>query len=366
MVKRRKDSLRKGFRLFGLLMLGAAIVHDVYTANQGVDCRCLPLSAFPGPPVGTHPIVSVVRSDDKTLSRPAGLSADLSQEQIDEMVKRAVELVGGIKSFVRPGDWVTIKPNVVGVSPSGNGENTDNRVVAAVARLVNSVDPGNVRITVCEASARRSPDLYGVKSPEGNLYYVGTPERFYEVAGYFSMVRQLQAEGIAIELVDGNYDYAGTSDNPEAGLIYVPVPVHFTRDPGFWRHPALVNCDVLIEVPVMKIHSGSIYTGVLKNNIGSLAGAKHGFNKSVGGPDPGDPPGIHREGDSLDSALDEEIVGVSATIHRINLCIVDAINGKERGKTAKLENYARYDGNRVFGLKFISVDPTSVRDWILR
>ena len=323
----------KALRFCGLLIVAAAIVHDVSTAVRGVDCQCLPLSAFPGPPVDAHPVVSVVRSDDETLSQPVDLASHLTREQIDEMVRAAVESIGGIEAFVRPGDWVTIKPNVVGVSASGNGENTDNRVVAAVARLVDSVAPGNVRITVCEASARRSPDLYRVKSPEGNLYYSGTPQHFYETAGYFSMVEQLQGEGINVELVDGNYDYGDTTDNPEAGLIYVPVPVHFTRDPGFWRHPALVNCDVLIEVPVMKIHSGSIYTGVLKNNIGSLAGAKHGFNKSVGGPDPGDPPGIHRDYD-LDSALDEEIVGVCATIHRINLSIVDAINGKERGKSA--------------------------------
>jgi len=50
-------------------------------------------------------------------------------------VNKAVELLGGISSFVRPGDRVLVKPNMSFANPPNWGSTTDPRVVRAVSLL---------------------------------------------------------------------------------------------------------------------------------------------------------------------------------------------------------------------------------------
>jgi len=54
----------------------------------------------------------------------------------EEMVKKAVDLIGGIKSFVEPGEKVLIKPNLCTRKRSETGATTNPRIVGAVIDLV--------------------------------------------------------------------------------------------------------------------------------------------------------------------------------------------------------------------------------------
>ena len=62
------------------------------------------------------------------------------------MVKRAVDLVGGIESIVKTGDIVALKPNVVTGRVSGPGVTTDKRVIEALIELCRGAGAGEVKI----------------------------------------------------------------------------------------------------------------------------------------------------------------------------------------------------------------------------
>ena len=96
--------------------------------------------------------VSIVRSDYDSLSNPVGVSdASISYQTIEEMVREAIELAGGLY-MVSPGDMVLLKPNIVDADPSGNGEITDVRVIKALIKIIDDISPGNMEIVVGEAS----------------------------------------------------------------------------------------------------------------------------------------------------------------------------------------------------------------------
>ncbi len=79
---------------------------------------------------GASTEVSIVTSDYSELSSPVDRTVNPSYEQIEEMVGKAIELQGGLDWVIEKGDVVKIKENLVGGSSgSGDGENTDVRVV---------------------------------------------------------------------------------------------------------------------------------------------------------------------------------------------------------------------------------------------
>jgi hypothetical protein len=84
--------------------------------------------------------VAVVPSDSPELAAPVPRDAELTPDQILAMVRRAVDLVGGMASVVPDtARLVAIKPNIVNDDASGSGVVTDARVVRAVALLVHEV-----------------------------------------------------------------------------------------------------------------------------------------------------------------------------------------------------------------------------------
>ena len=69
--------------------------------------------------------VAVVPSDFEELADPVSRSTNPSYAQIENMVRKAVELQGGLDWVISPGDKVMLKVNLVGGnSPSGEGERT--------------------------------------------------------------------------------------------------------------------------------------------------------------------------------------------------------------------------------------------------
>ena len=113
-----------------------------------------PASIFDAVTAATEARVSIVRSDDDALPMPADLGADLDDRQIESMVRRSVDLIGGFEWLVRPGDVVLLKPNIVDPEPPGVGEITDVRVVKAIARVIHDVTGGDVEIIIGEGSPR--------------------------------------------------------------------------------------------------------------------------------------------------------------------------------------------------------------------
>jgi len=58
-------------------------------------------------------VVGICQSTDLALPNPAPLDEDLSTAQVDAMTREAVGRAGGLADVIQPGDWVTIKVNIL-------------------------------------------------------------------------------------------------------------------------------------------------------------------------------------------------------------------------------------------------------------
>lgn len=261
--------------------------------------------------------VGLVPSDDQELAQPAGRDAELSPEQVAGMVRRAVDLVGGMKSVVPYGaKLVLIKPNISVAEPSGSGIVTDARVVRGVALLVHEVAPG-ARILIAEGGGGwRSP---APTDRNGQPLQVDPPRRGrrrlrdgFEVGGYRQVVTELRAQGVDIDCFDLNFDQAYTLEVPGGGLA----------DPNYDIATAIMDADAWINCPVTKTH-GSKITCAMKNQFGILPGTIYGWSKANG-------TDRHAGMPHLPGIIDEFMVDLWLTTN-MDLNVVDGITGHEAG-----------------------------------
>ena len=170
------------------------------------------------------PKVSIVRG---------GKQPDSSQ--VLDLVREAVDLVGGMESIVREGDTVALKPNVLSGKLSGPGVTTDPMVIEALIKL--SQEAGAGRVLVVEGAG------YGVPTSEA-----------LELAGMRDV-----AERNGAELVDVDLDEV-VKVRVEDPLILGEIPVS----------RSFYEADVRVNVPVMKTHDQMIVTLGMKNMKGVI------------------------------------------------------------------------------------------------
>lgn len=150
-----------------------------------------------------------------------------------EALSRVFDSLGGLDKFVKNGDRVLIKPNVVVPEPPWTGVNTDPRLLEALIELINANNPK--KIMVGEHVRWHGP-------------------RVFEVSGLGEAVRRAGGEIIIFD------DMAHVPvDNPLAKLeSVVNVPeIYF-------------DCDVFINVPKMKTHLDTLISLCLKNIMGMV------------------------------------------------------------------------------------------------
>jgi uncharacterized protein (DUF362 family) len=268
--------------------------------------------------------VAISRSDDPALKNPVPLESELTYQQIEDMTRRAVDLVGGFKGRIHEGDKVLIKPNLVEPQASGIGEITDVRVVKAVARLVNEVAPGKVEIIIGEGSA--NPMDYEMPY---NTYYKGPGwKKLWDVAGYQELLTDPDLKGINFRLQNLN--------GPWEDLVFMKVPggaYQKGNEEGVWVHKDVLAANFHITVPVMKIHTPM--TVALKNNIGLYPSTRYGFFKSYGVPQDGRKFGIHPSDPPLNWM--EEAIADIARLSGVDFVVVDAVMCLERQKSAMFD-----------------------------
>ena len=148
-----------------------------------------------------------------------------------ESVEEAVELAGGLG--VKEGDVVVVKPNAKNPSPPGYGIITDPRVVEACVSL--AVKQGAKKVKIADGAAYPT--------------------------GAYDTVAAFQASGIAevarrwdVDLVDLN-SYDSVDVNVRDGCVLDWVRVGRSA----------MEADVVINVPVLKTHRGTLLSACLKN-----------------------------------------------------------------------------------------------------
>jgi uncharacterized protein (DUF362 family) len=168
---------------------------------------------------------------------------DPAESEIRSKIKEAVDSIGGIRRFVKAGDLVIVKPNLVISMTADTGATTDWRVSKAVADLAQ------------EQGARV---IIGESCGTG-----GDTEKVFTATGY----DKLRDQGY--EVVDFKKVENVEVPIPDAKVIQkVMVPELIRR------------ADVIIDIPKIKTHDQLLMSGALKNMKGGLAEKeKHRLHK---------------------------------------------------------------------------------------
>jgi uncharacterized protein (DUF362 family)/Pyruvate/2-oxoacid:ferredoxin oxidoreductase delta subunit len=158
---------------------------------------------------------------------------DYDRERTMAAVRQAVDLLGGMGAFVRPGDRVLVKPNLLKACPPEAAVTTHPEVVRCVIRLVHEA---------------------GGKAFVGDSPGIGDLEKVAEKAGILAVVDQEGAE--LVSLADA-------------------VPV---KNTGRFQHFEIAReaheADVIINVPKLKTHGMTTLTCAVKNLFGCIPGKR--------------------------------------------------------------------------------------------
>jgi uncharacterized protein (DUF362 family) len=156
-------------------------------------------------------------------------------ERVYRIVKEALDLLGGMQRFVRPGQSVLIKPNQTLFLLAEQGVTTDPWVVAALARL--ALEAGATRARV------------------GDMPGAGiTAKEVMRITGVGKAARRVGAEVVSLD---------------EAEQKPLPVPNGRVVQ-EIWLPAPIVDADVLINAPKAKTHFVDRISGALKNWMGAM------------------------------------------------------------------------------------------------
>lgn len=316
--KQAKKRMSWGWILVGLSLM--VLLDIAKSPDQSDESGYTVVDAVSAATKPGQSVVGVIRSDYDRLNEPVSPDSALTGAQIEDMVRKAVALAGGLNTVIEPGtDWVVIKVNIVELKGRGSGVVTDSRVVKAVVKIVHEIAP-KARITIAEGSGELIP-------PEHAEVQAAVPHAVigdgFDVAGYRAFLRDEALSGIPLDMVDLNFDEAVEVAVPDGGYArekyYIPATI--------------LECDVLISVPVLKVHDGVGMTNAMKNFVGIAPGLIYGWAKMMGYPPGSGNPGIPH----TPAILDETIVDLTS-LSDVDFTVVDAIVGMERYKTDKWED----------------------------
>ncbi|HEX8794536.1 MAG TPA: DUF362 domain-containing protein [Polyangiaceae bacterium] len=161
----------------------------------------------------------------------------------EQLVKRAVDAMGGMRRFISRGDVVVVKPNIGWDRMPIHAANTNPDVVAAVVKL--AYDAGAKRVVVADGSCN-------------------DPNRCFQRSGIWRAAYDSGAEVVLPQ--EHRYRTMRLK-----GDVLDEWPVFTT----------LVDADKVISVPVAKHHNLAKYTAAMKNWYGVLGGRRNRLHQNI-------------------------------------------------------------------------------------
>ncbi len=165
-----------------------------------------------------------------SLIRCSGYAPD----KVLESVRSIFDQHGGIAQFIKPGDHVLIKPNFLKIGAPKKAITTHPAVLEA--------------IVICARDAGARKISLGDDPPFSTTAFVAKSIGFYETARKYG-----------VDLIDFSKDTL--LEGQETGVLEA---IKYDR--------ALLEADVLINVPKLKSHCQLILTGAVKNLFGCISG----------------------------------------------------------------------------------------------
>jgi uncharacterized protein (DUF362 family)/Pyruvate/2-oxoacid:ferredoxin oxidoreductase delta subunit len=174
--------------------------------------------------------------------------SDYERLRVEAAVRRAVDLLGGAGCFVKPGQRVVVKPNLLLPSDPAKAIVTHPAVIRAVVLLVQ--EAGGVAVIA---------DNPGVVPVSQRGW-----QSAYEKAGWADVAEETGA-------ILNTSIVAQQRPHPEGQLVKLVDTSTFVTD-----------ADVLISVPRLKTHALMRCTGAVKNLFGTVPGAtKFGYHAKL-------------------------------------------------------------------------------------
>ncbi|MCL2458280.1 MAG: DUF362 domain-containing protein [Desulfobulbus sp.] len=190
-----------------------------------------------------------ILTDARAEEAPAPpLLAVAKGEDYGALVARALQPLGGMGQFVRPGDRVVVKPNIGWDRNPEQGANTHPQVVQAVVRQ--ALAAGAKKVLVFDRSCNEQ-------------------RRCYANSGIEQAIVDLNDSRAVIEHIDQRK--------------FVPVDIAKGKALSRWEiYRDALDCDCYINVPVAKHHGLSRLTLGLKNTMGVMGGNRGSIHRDLG------------------------------------------------------------------------------------
>ena len=162
--------------------------------------------------------------------------------KVKKAVEKSLEPLGGIKAFVRPGQKVLLKPNVLGAFPPEAAVTTHPAIVKAVLQIVKS--------------AKAKPFV----AESCGIGIGASTTKAFEKSGLMAVAEEEKVECVPLETM--GYRKIGGKK-------------------CFLFSKAFLDADVVISLPKLKTHLLTLYTGAIKNSFGAIpAVERKRFHKS--------------------------------------------------------------------------------------
>ena len=187
-------------------------------------------------------------SEALAAEQPQALLALAKGEDYFALVTRVLAPLGGISSFVHPGDRVVIKPNIGWDRSPDQGANTHPLVLKALVAA--ALEAGAKKVRVFDRSCNEQ-------------------RRCYANSGIEKAVLELGDSRAVIEHIDQRK--------------FVPVDITRGKSLTKWEiYKDALDCDCYINVPVAKHHGLSRLTLGLKNSMGVIGGNRGTLHHDLG------------------------------------------------------------------------------------
>lgn len=228
-IQRRQFFLRAGKAAISIAGVGAAAYLISKKPQDGTKIENLISLPDFSMPVKAGQTMSIIRGSDRVKN-----------------VDKAIELLGGIKRFIKEGDRVLIKPNIAFASPAMLGATTHPELIAEVARLC--------------YSQGHAKEVFVADNP------INDPASCFSLSG---IGKAATSAGAKIVLPKDNMFKNMTLPG---GKLIKDWPVF---------HGAFANVNKVIGIAPVKNHSRSGASMTMKNWYGLLGGRRNIFHQDI-------------------------------------------------------------------------------------
>lgn len=170
---------------------------------------------------------------EQAHAAPAPTLSVASKGDIEALVKKAIDGLGGIGKFVKKGNSVVIKPNLAWARAPEVAANTNPKVITGLVKLCKQAGAG--RITIMDHTCDNATSAFNLNGGKK------------------------AAESVGVRLVSADKQYMYQA-------VKIPKGKVLKSDMCIKE---IIDADVFISVPIAKVHGGANITASMKNLMGT-------------------------------------------------------------------------------------------------